>query len=738
MGFLSPVGQLTLASIVLATAASQCNSPYPSSDEGTNTLYNTFIEEPKHLDPAQAYGAELAELMCQVIEPPFQYHLLKRPYELAPLTAEAIPRPSQRAVSFQGKTIDATVYAVRLKPGIRYQDHPCFVEANRRLTPEDVRSASSVWDIRPVASRELVAGDYVYALRRLADPRLACPIYSTLADNLLGMAEYQKSLQARLEEARRQRKAAAGTLYNPQSDEKYNPIRLDYDKGADAFPFVREVDRYTFEVVLQRPYPQILYWLAMPFLAPVPPEAIAFFDQEAMLQRSIVFDRNLVGTGPYVMREFDPTNQIVFDRNANFREKHYPDLPPPRDGDVQGRANYDEMKAAGMLEDVGRRLPMIDRIVWRMEKETIPRWNKFTQGYYDTSLMSSDIFDRAVSLTSKGDSLLSDEAAALGIGMASSCSATMSYYAFNMLDPVIGGYSAEKRKLRQAISIAFSSEEQIAIFNNGQGLSAHGPIAPGIFGHEEGRAGMNPIVFRWDSARGRPVRRSLEEARGLLAEAGYPNGFGHDGQPLSIRMIVGINSPESRSLLNFYRKQFAKLNIRLNVETSDGNRFNDKVDGGNFQFLRWGWVADYPDPENFLFLLYGPNAKAKTGGENVGNYQNPQFDELFVRMRSMENSPQRLQVIRQMIDIAREDAPWIFSDFPVNYTLYHRWYRNPMPHPIAFNTMKYRRIDVAQRTEFRREHNRPRWWPVILAVAVFSLLGASAIRSAVRRLREGR
>ena len=722
--------------LVWALAAAGCNSPYPDSEEGQSILYSTFAEEPKHLDPAQSYATDESDIICQILEPPFQYHFLKRPYELTPLTATEIPKAEKRAFTFNGQAGEATVYTVRLKRGTLYANHPSFVEANRRLTEKDVQGVREVWDIRPTATRELVAGDYVHAIRRLADPRLACPVFSTLAEHLLGMKEYQATLQAVLDQERARRKAAGGVLYNQEQDERQRPIAVDYGAGADRFPFVREVDRYTFEVVLRHPYPQILYWMAMPFFAPVPPEAIAFFEQPVLLARSIVFDKNPVGTGPYVLRQFDPTNQIVFGRNENFHDERYPDLPRPDASDADARARYDEMKAAGMLEDVGKPLPMVDRIVLRLERESIPRWNKFLQGYYDTQLVPSDVFDQAVKLSSQGDTGLTDEMAARGIRLLSSYSTNSWFLVFNMTDPVVGGMTDAKRKLRQAISIAYDTEEEVSIFMNGQGLPAHSPIPPGIFGHCEGPEGINPVVYQWDAKRGRAVRRPLEDARRLLAEAGYPDGYGPDGERLVIRLAATGGTPESRTWLTFVQKQFDKLHIGLDIQVSDWNRFRERVDSGNFQLVGGGWVADYPDPENFLFLLYGPNGKAAVGRENASMYENARYDELFAKMRSLENSPERLQIVDEMVRILQHDAPWVFRYHPRTLGLYHAWAKDAWPHALAFNTAKYRRLDTAARTSYRREQNRPRWWPVAGFGAALALVSLPALRAAIRRLRE--
>ncbi len=723
--------------LALAILPAGCdNSPYPAKDADENVLYESFYSEPQHFDPAQCYAAGDSKLLCNILDPPFQYHYLKRPYELIPALATEVPRPVRRPMTFDGNSYpEAVVYTIRIKPNLRYQDHPCFVEANRRLTPATAMDIRAVGDFHDVATREVLAADFVHAIRRLADPRLACPLYPTFAKHFLGMAEYRRRLSARLTKARAARTAAAGPLYNREMDEEYNPIPLNYADGASAFPFVREVDPLTFEIVLKAPYPPILYWMATPFFAPVPPEAIAFFSQRVLLERNIVFDRNPVGTGAYVLSEFDPTNQIVLERNRNFRDERYPDLPPPDANDASAAAWHRKLQGAGMLRDAGKPLPMIDRICYRMEKEAIPRWNKFLQGYYDASGISGDTFDLAVRLSSRGSSELTEALERKGIRLLTSEGAGFYFYAFNMQDPVVGGLGEKRRKLRHAISIAFDTEEKVAIFDNGRGTPSHGPIPPGIFGHEMSSRGINTVVYRWDAEAGRPVRRSIDEARKLLAEAGYPGGYGPDGRRLEIRFLSSWASAGMRTRVRFVRKQFEKLNIRLKVETSSGNVFLRKALSGSFQFLHWGWRGDYPDPENFLFLFYAPDPNDPQG-QTVPKYHSPAYNELFRRMRAMENGPERLEVIREMLRIVRDDAPAIFVSHPVGYGLYHTWYRNVWPNEMALNTKKYHRLDIPARRAYRARENRPRWWPVAIALAALLVTAVPAVVVARRRLRE--
>ncbi|GIX47823.1 MAG: hypothetical protein KatS3mg131_2034 [Candidatus Tectimicrobiota bacterium] len=369
-----------------------------------------------------------------------------------------------------------------------------------------------------------------------------------------------------------------------------------------------------------------------------------------------------------------------------------------------------------------------------LEKESVPRWHKFLQGYYDTSGITSDVFDQAVQVTEAGVEL-TEALRAKHIRLLTAVSPTTYYYAFNMLDDVVGGYDERRRKLRQALSIALNTEEYIQIFLNGRGIPAQSPIPPGIFGYQEGPEGINPVVYEWDARLGRPRRKSLEVARRLLAEAGYPGGRDASGRPLVIFFDTTAAGPGSKPFLDWLRKQFAALGVQLQVRATDYNQFRNKVLQGNFQLIQWGWHADYPDPENFLFLLYGPNAKVRSQGENAANYDNPRFNALFRRMENMPNSPERLALIREMLAIAREDAPWIWGFHPVSFGLYHEWYHNAKPMLFGGNTLKYKRIDAALREKRRAEWNRPVTAPLWVALALFLLGTIPATLTIYRRQR---
>ncbi|MDZ7737274.1 MAG: ABC transporter substrate-binding protein [Gammaproteobacteria bacterium] len=673
------------------------NNPYPASESGKPIYYDMFSERPKHLDPITAYSSDEYQFIAQIYEPPLQYHFLKRPYELTPLTAKEVPEPvyydeagNRLPEDADAERVAKSVYLIEIQSGILYQPHPAFAVNEQGeyryhdLEKADLAGIQRLSDFEHTGTRELTAADYVYQIKRLAHPRLHSPIAGLMSKHIVGLPELIEILQAH-----------PGTM----SDTRFLDLR---DFGLDG---VRVLDRYTYEITIRGKYPQFVYWLAMPFFAPMPWEAERFHNQPGMAERNIVLDWYPVGTGPFMLTENNPNLRMVMHRNPNFRGEPYP---------AEGMTGDRE---AGLLDDAGKAMPFIDKAVYSLENESIPAWNKFLQGYYDVSAISSDSFDQAVRFNAQGNAELTAEMKDKGIDLLSAVTTSTYYIGFNMLDPVVGGYDEKSRYLRQAISIAIDIEEFVSIFQNGRGLAAQGPIPPGIFGAREGEAGVNPYVYNWNGRE--PERKSIETARELLARAGYPNGRDREtGQPLTLYYDALDRGPDSKALNNWYIKQLNKLGIRLVIRSTDYNRFREKMRKGTAQIYFWGWNADYPDPENFLFLLYGPNGKAEYNGENSSNYANPEFDRLFEKMRNMDNGPARQELIDRMVEIARRDAPWLWGFHPVAFSLNHQWYQNAKPNLMANNTLKYKRIDGELRQDLRAQWNEPVIWPLVTLIVL--------------------
>ena len=691
------------------------NNPYPRQESNQLVYYDSFSERPKHLDPVSSYSSNEYVFLGQIYEPPLQYHFLKRPYELVPLTAAHLPvaiylDKNKQLLSEDSKPedIDTVRYTISIKPGILFQPHPAFAKDKNNnyfyhnLDITDLKNVNTLADFDKTGTRELLASDYIYQIKRMAHPRIHSPIVGLMEKYILGLDEFSVTLK---------------NIFKTKSDKEFLNLN-DYTLAG-----AKLIDKYTFEIVLKEKYPQFLYWLSMSFFSPMPWEADLFYSQEGLAEKNISLDWYPIGTGPFMLTENNPNRRMVLERNPNFRGELFP---------IAGEDTDINM---GLLEDAGKEMPFIDKAIYSLEKESIPAWNKFLQGYYDTSGIVSDSFDQAVQFSAQGDAQLTEEMQQKGIKLLTATTTSTYYMGFNMADDLVGGDSERARLLRRAISIAVDYEEYISIFANGRGRPAQGPIPPGIFGHIPGKAGINPYVYYWEN--NRAVRRPIEHARELMLQAGYKNGISQvTGKPLVLNLDTPAAGPGSKAAFDWLRKQFSKLGINLVVRATDYNRFQEKMRKGTAQIFQWGWNADYPDPENFFFLLYGPNAKIDHNGENAANYKNEKFDSLFDQMKSMKNTPDRQKLIDQIVELVRYDAPWLWGYHPVGFSLHHEWYKNAKPNLMANNTLKYKRIKPELRKEKRVIWNKPIWWPVALVFITMIIILLPAFISYRRKENE--
>lgn len=716
----------------LAVLSNGCsNSPHAIGAEKTNTLFYTFDERsPRYLDPTASYSVPESVYTGQIYEPLYGYHYLKRPYTLIPDSAAEVVHPKYLDKNGAALPDDAatdriaeSVYDIPIKRGVLYQPHPAFAkDAQGRylyhaLTREQLGDKRSPLDFAVQGTRELVADDFVYALKRHATTRIETPIYSTFAEHVIGLKDYGDLIK----------REDAKLLQGLPADLRDKPF-LDFRKWPLAGAVA--VDAHTLRIRLNGKYPQWNYWMTLPFMAPVPWEADAFYAQAGMNENGLSLNQWPVGTGPYMMTEFLRDRRHVMKRNPNYRGEPYPCEGMPED------------KAAGLLDDCGKTMPFIDTLYVTIEKEKVSRKEKFKQGYID--LPELDRPDWGVQFNADADDsdAVRKKDRERGYKFPMNSDISNWYIGFNMLDPVIGqGKTPEEaerhRKLRQALSIAIDWEEGYGrIFKYKGGVAAMGPTPPGLFGSREGTPGFfNPVTHRLVD--GKIVRRPIEDAKRLLAEAGYPGGRdAKTGQPLVLNYdFQRAITPEFRAENDWLRKQFAKINIQLEIRATDYNQFQDKVLKGKHQIFWWGWYADYPDAENFMFLLYGPNSKSLHAGENTANYASPEFDALYKQLQLLEDGPEKQAVIDKMTTLAQQDSPWAWGYFPWCGLAFQQWVYNGKPSILIRDMAKYYRIDPALRAEKQAEWNRPIWWPLaVLVIAALGLVGV-ARRSHQRRER---
>ncbi|MFZ9595788.1 MAG: ABC transporter substrate-binding protein [Bdellovibrionia bacterium] len=472
--------------------------------------------------------------------------------------------------------------------------------------------------------RELTAEDLIYSFKRLADPRLASPGWWILEGKIQGLNEWREAVRG-------------------QSS-------TDYSLPVEG---LRALDPKTLQIRLTKRSAQFLYGLSMPYAAVVPHEAVEYYGKE--------FINHAVGTGPFLLKQYSPNSKLVWDRNPQYRRELY-----PSDGSK-------EDQQAGLLQDAGHTLPIVERVVVHVMIERQPMWLNFLAGHLDYAGIPKDSFSQAINSQRE----LSPEMAARGMKLVKTAALDVTHLTFNMADPLLGN----NRLLRRAISLAFDESTYIELFLNGRAIPAQGPIPPGIDGY--------------DPELQNPYRKfDLLQAKKLMVQAGYPEGKGLP--PLEYATLA---DSAARQQAEYFQKMLSPLGIQLSVNAYSWPQFQETIKTKKAQMWGYAWQVDYPDAENLFQLFYSKN---ESPGPNDANYKNPRFDRLFEESLALPQGEQRSRLYRQMVALLIEDCPWIFGSHRLSYVLLQPWLKNYKPNDFDHSRYKYLRIDPALKKRGRR------------------------------------
>ena len=481
--------------------------------------------------------------------------------------------------------------------------------------------------------RELVAADYAYSLKRLLDPALRSPWTWVVEGKLIGGDELQAAAK--------------------------KTGKLDYDAPIAGLEII---DRYTLRIRLKQPDYTFLYVLAMPASAAVAREVIDAYGNDA--------GAHPVGTGPYLLKEYKRSSRIVLEANPQFRKFVF-DEPAP--------ANKSDAAIARALK--GRVLPAIGRIEISVIEEQQPRWLAFLKREVD--------YLQPFPLGFVGELLdngkLKPALAAKGIYHELLLRPNTWWAYFNMEDPVVGGYTPEKIALRRAIGMAFNTGEFIRVLFMGRAVPAQGPIPPDIAGYDPDHKTQ---AQAYDPA----------AARALLERFGYKDrdGDGYrelpDGKPL---VIEQWSSPTSRAREydELWKKSMDAIGIRMVFKKDKVPELRKMARAGKLQMRQDGWQADYPDAENFMQNLYGPNI----GQTNDSRFKLPEFDRLYEESRKLPDSPERTKLYDRMTDLVVAYAPWRLTHHLLEDHVIQPWVIGYKPHPIRSDIWMYLDIDESKR-----------------------------------------
>ena len=460
--------------------------------------------------------------------------------------------------------------------------------------------------------RELVAQDYAYAFKRFFDPAMKSPLYSKLNDE--GIEGLDELRQAALK--------------------RNKPF--DYDAPLEG---LRTIDRYTLQLRLRAPRPRFLLNMCdSSGFGAVAREVVEFYGDNIMAHP--------VGTGPYRLKEWRRSSRIVLERNPAFRELRY-DAEPNAD-DAQGQAWLARFK--------GRRLPFNDGVEIVVLEEEQTRWLSFLNGQIDLVGVPLAFASLAVP-----NDQLAPNLARRGITVRRYMNPDFTFAWFNMEDPVVGGYSAQKVALRRAIGLAYNTDREIRIIRRGQAVPAQAAMQPGTFGYDPN--------FKSENSSYDPAR-----ANALLDLYGYAGRDGDgwrqqpDGSALLLRMASQASQVE-RQFSENWQKSLQAVGLRIVFTVAQWPENMKAARAGALQMWSLGDTASVPDAQGALEYMYGPSI----GGANLARFKLPAFDVLYERALALPNSAERAALFIEASKLATAYMPYKIQAHRVATDLSQPW-----------------------------------------------------------------
>jgi ABC-type transport system substrate-binding protein len=473
--------------------------------------------------------------------------------------------------------------------------------------------------------REAVAQDFVYAVQRVIDPTNKSPLWSWVETwGVVGLAEARK---------------AAIDAKTP----------LNYDKVIEG---VRALDRYTLQYTLKEPRPRFIESIATSdLLGAQAREVVEFYGDK--------IGANPVGTGPFRLKQWRRSSLIVLERNPDYREVFY-DAEPAAD-DAEGQALLARFK--------GRRLPMVDEVHISIIDEAQPFWLSFLNEQVDivagqTGAVPGEYINQAAP-----SGKLAPNLAKRGIQMRRQVNSDTALMFFNMEDPVVGGYTADKVALRRAVSLGTNIDQLIRVGYRGQAVPAQAPITPHTTGYS--------TVFKSEMSEYDPAR-----AKALLDLYGYvdKNGDGWrdlpDGKPLTL--VRGWQPDQlSRELETLWKKDMDAIGLRTGSQVAQWPEQLKQARAGKLQIWGLGSSSAQPDGQGALQRYDG----RQSGSQNLARFKNARMDEIYDKLSALPDGPERLALFDDAKKIAAAYMPSRYLVHRISTDMWHPWvigFKRPM------------------------------------------------------------
>jgi len=476
--------------------------------------------------------------------------------------------------------------------------------------------------------RELTADDFVYSFKRFVDPKLRSPWAFMLEGKIEGLDEL-------VEAAKRHG-------------------RFDYDARVAG---LQALDRYTLRLKLKQTDYVFLYTMAQGSFGAVAREVVEVYGDDIAAHP--------VGTGPYFLKEWRRANRIVLEANPEYRGFNWR---------YTASEPADEPLVTAMS---GKKMPQVGRVEISIIEEEQSRWLAFNQKELDYLALPAtfrpQVFD--------ADNKLKREWVDKGVTLFRAINPDIVYTVLNLRDPVIGGFSKEKIALRRAIIMGYKLDDEIRVIRKHQAVRALMPIPVGVVGHDSQWKPLNSY--------------DPTLANKLLDHYGYKkaaDGYRTlpDGKPLTLRFATETASLD-RQFNELWRKSMDAIGLRSEFQAAKWADNNKAAKACRLMLWQAAWIADYPDGENFMQLLYGPN----TSQSNNGCYQSADYDAFYRKMVKLPDSPERNRLFQELTRQMEVDGAWSLQVSRERNQLIWPWAKGYKKHPILSTEFLY--MDVEPR-----------------------------------------
>lgn len=404
----------------------------------------------------------------------------------------------------------------------------------------------------------------------------------------------------------------------------------EYGEGkSENVAGIHVLDDHTLQLELINPYAGLPNLLAILAAAVYPHEAIEKYGYDGM-------QTHIVGSGPFIAETIENGKSVTFVKNTNYWRK----------------------------DEYGNQLPLLNRLEFSFIKDKNAELKAFQEDNLDMiwGIPVEEIPNVMGSLEEAKDGKNKE------FEVQSINSLNVQYYGFLSTSEVFGDV-----RVRKAFNYAIDRDSLINFVLQGEGSAAHNGFVPEMKGYPSDQV----VGFDYNP----------ELAKDLMKEAGFPAGKGFPEITLNLNASGGINAKVADALTSMLNRNLG-INITLNIIPM--SELHPMVERGEVDFWRFGWIADYPDPSNFLYLFHGKNIiKDKETSINYFRYSNPEFDRVYEEALVEIDFEKRMKLYAQADQILMNDAVIMPLYFNLDIRLI-----DPEIQDFDINEMEYRDLSV--------------------------------------------